>query len=154
MRLNHPNLEPQRRSDLLNPVNLIRWLLTIPSAIFGFYLAFSAGLTLAGWVEEYCNSNSCSGWKVGLLGATLYIGIAIAAVLVVLLPTLLAPTQKVRVAQIFYGIGALAALVMVTFTSDPFMLLTALAVGGLTLRGLGQRFNPKAARQPDPSVPQ
>lgn len=124
-------------------INVVRWLLTLPSAVLGFYVAFTGALALAGMLENFCNGGSCTGWKMSLLGASIYLGIAVAAVLVVLLPTLIAPTHKHRVAQAFYGLGALVAVAMVTFTGDPFMLLTALAVGGITLRWLWRRYAPK-----------
>lgn len=113
-------------------VNALRWLLTLPSAVVGFYLSFQGALALVGLLENLCVGGSCTDWKFGLIGISIYLGITVAAVTVVLLPTLIAPAHKHHTALVFYALGALAALWMVTFTGEPFMLLTALVAGGVT----------------------
>jgi hypothetical protein len=135
-------------------INVVRWLLTLPSAVVGFYLSFQGALALVGLLENFCIGGSCTDWKMSLIGVAIYLGITVAAVVVVLLPTLIAPANKHHAALVFYALGALAAFWMLTFTGDPFMLLTALVAGGVTVRLLWRRYAPKDPQPRDtPALP-
>ncbi|MDX2007959.1 MAG: hypothetical protein SFU83_22180 [Meiothermus sp.] len=121
-------------------LSALRWLLTLPSAVVGFFLSVQGTLALVGLLENLCVGGSCTDWKFLPTGVSIYLGITVAAVAVVLLPTLIAPAHKHHTALVFYALGAVAAFWMVTFTGEPFMLLTALVAGGVTTWRLWLRF--------------
>ncbi len=94
----------------------IRWVLVPPSALFGFYLAFFGSLYLLGLMERFCPeeeiiSETCMAqWYLLAENAMISFGAALAAVFVVLFPSLLAPNYRFRVAVMAYCLGALAAV--------------------------------------------
>jgi len=133
-------------------VNTIRWVFTPISAIFGWYLVFIIALVLFGYVNNLCPpekeiSSFCSlSWINDLSNAMIPIGAGLSAVAVVLLPTLVAPKHKLRVATLFYSVGLLTALWMLfgrdilrflsgdntlPFSSSGFGLLLAPTIAGL-----------------------
>jgi hypothetical protein len=98
------------------PLYLIRWVLVPPSAIFGFYLAFFGSLYLLGFIGKFCPeesiiSETCMArWYLRAENAMFSFGAALAAIFVVLFPSLLAPNYRFKVAVVAYLLGALAAL--------------------------------------------
>ncbi len=106
-----------------------RWLLTVPCAITGFYL----GLAVWGAIR-YLNEHLCphayrvSGmchapWSWYVQQSALGLGAFVCGAMVVLMPTLIAPSHRRRVAIVFYLIG----LTVAVFFWIPGMLLARLA---------------------------
>lgn len=104
----------------MNLVVTLRWFLALLSAPFGFYLALYVGIFADGFAASFCPpervvSGLCTTtWYRWAGDAVVILGAALAAVLVVLLPTLLAPTKRLEVAVTFYSLGAGAAFLMVS----------------------------------------
>jgi len=114
------------------------------SAPFGFYLALLTGLLADGFVAGFCPpaqviSGLCAAaWHLRAGDAIIILSVALAAVLVVFLPTLLAPERRLEVAVTFYLLGAATAFLMVRgggiFDSWPLLpIAAALSTGALTL---------------------
>ncbi len=115
-----------------------RWLLTVPGAIAGFYM----GLALWGVIyhlnerlcpEAYRVSGMCHApWSWHVQQAAFGIGACVCGIMVVLLPTLIAPAYRKRVAAVFYLLGLTSAV----FFPVQGMLLERFAAalgGGITL---------------------
>jgi hypothetical protein len=129
---------------------MLRWLLTLPSAAAGFLLVFWADVSLHDRLQQHCQQlnpydpgpyeSACTGyWQLLSLGV-LSLGVAIAAIGVVLLPTLMAPGHKHWVAALFYCLGAVVALLITVFTKAALFLLVALVAGGITYWLLWRRY--------------
>lgn len=129
---------------------MLRWLLTLPSAAAGFLLVFWADVSLHDRLQQHCQQlnpydpgpyeSACIGqWQWLSLGV-LCVGAGTAAIAVVLLPTLIAPSHKHWVAATFYGLGAFAAMFFTVFTQAALFLLVALMAGGIMLWWLWQRY--------------
>lgn len=89
----------------------LRWLLTVPAAIAGFYIGVIVAL-LAHLVSErlcppeYVVSGTCfAPWSSFVSDAYLALGSLVCGALVVLLPTLIAPSHRSRVALLAYASG-------------------------------------------------
>ena len=128
----------------MNFIRLLRWLLSVASAPLGFYLALFTDLLTDGFLAGFCPSERVvsglctASWYLWAGNATVIFSAAPAAVLVVLLPTLLAPAKRLEVAVTFYILGAAAALFMSVPSGGLPAILTpavsaALSVGALTL---------------------
>jgi hypothetical protein len=128
----------------MNFVSLLRWTLSVVSAPLGFYAALFTGLLADGFLAGFCPSERvvsglCTAtWYLRAGDAIVIFGAVLAAVLVVLLPTLLAPKKRLEVAAVFYTLGAAAALLMSVPTGGLTAILTpavsaALSAGALTL---------------------
>lgn len=146
-------------------VNGIRWVFAPISAILGWFVVLMLGMSLYGFVENSCPadkviSSYCTvDWINNLSNSLIYIGAALSAVVVVLLPTLVAPRYKFRVAVVAYTLGVLTALWLL-LGNDVFRLLrgigsfnfgwsdlgflaTPCIAGAITLFCLGQYFSKK-----------
>lgn len=117
----------------------LRWLLVIPSGVVGFYIAFSAGIliysaTFLRCAHSYVTPAICHNPLFRFADrATIIIGAAIAAILVVILPTLTAPSHRHIVAPVAFVSGA-AAAVSLSYGSNTWPeLLSALLAGGAAL---------------------
>lgn len=97
-------------------MQVLRWLLTVPAAILGWYLGFFAGVLIHYvhvWTcpNEHLVSGACMApWSLFLMSTALGVSAAIAAAGVVLLPTLLAPSHRWLVARIAFACGLLLAM--------------------------------------------
>lgn len=96
----------------------IRWLLTLPMAVVGWYIAIIVGMLLLSVAESFCPpeamvSGACTAsWFPTVSRLVFCLATGLAAALVVLLPTLVAPRGRRRVAWIAFGLGLFAALLM------------------------------------------
>ena len=92
-------------------MRIIRWMLTVPAAVIGWYIGVIAALGLRQLNErlcpfEYIVSGSCHApWSSFVKDVALAVGSLTCGALVVLLPALIAPSCRVRVAQLAYAGG-------------------------------------------------
>lgn len=89
----------------------VRWLLTVPIAVIGWYIGVVAAL-LIHWVNErlcpaeYVVSGMCDApWSSFVSDFALALGASICGSLTVLLPTLIAPSSRGRVALLAFASG-------------------------------------------------
>jgi len=92
-------------------MHTVRWLLTVPIAVLGWYLGLIAAL-LIHWVSErlcpaeYVVSGLCyAPWSSFVSNFSLALGASICGSLTVLLPTLIAPSYRGRVALLAFASG-------------------------------------------------
>lgn len=120
-------------------INVIRWVCVIPAAYLGYYLALIGGMASIVLAESFCPpedvvSGLCTSDYMRLVEKILFaVFPAIAAILVVLLPTLIAPSKKVAVATTCYAVGSIAAIYMCISLEEWVVLGLVLTSGGITL---------------------
>ena len=118
---------------------VIRWICVIPASYLGYYIALIGGLAALTFGESFCPpeaviSGMCTANYMRLVETFLFLVFpGIAAILVVLLPTLTAPTKKTAVAVIFYVLGASVAIYMGTSLREWKTLTFALVCGAATV---------------------
>ncbi len=119
-------------------MNVLRWLCVIPAAYLGYYLALVGGMAALALAESFCPaealvSGMCTAaymrWTEKIL-FVLFPGIA--AILAVLLPTLIAPSKKVAVAFVFFALGSVAATILGVSLEEWVVLGFALFCGAVT----------------------
>lgn len=87
----------------------------MPAALAGWYLALFIGMFLLGFAESLCPpedmvSGAClARWFDPVQTAIIYFSASLAAFLVVLFPTWMAPSHRNRVARSAFSVGALVA---------------------------------------------
>jgi hypothetical protein len=120
-------------------INVIRWLCVIPASYLGYYLALVGGMAALVLAESFCPaeavvSETCTADYMRPVEKTLFIVFpGLSAILVVLLPTLMAPAKKVAVAGLFFVLGSAAAIYMGSLLKEWVVLGIALSSGGITL---------------------
>jgi hypothetical protein len=96
-------------------VRTMRWILAVPAAVAGWYLGVIAALGIRQLGErlcpvEYIVSGTCHApWSSFATDFALVAGSLVCGSLVVLLPALIAPAHRGRVALIAYAAGLAAA---------------------------------------------
>lgn len=96
----------------------IRWFVTVPAAVAGWWLVVVVAIALHGFVSSFCASQDMvSGacvapWFLRFETALLYSSIALSAILVVLIPTVVAPAHRGLVAWVALASGAIVALLI------------------------------------------
>ncbi len=99
-------------------LTIIRWILTPPSAFLGWFIAFIGSINLLSFFDSRCSpelvvSDFCTAkWYLRTENVIVNGGAGLAAVLIVLLPTFIAPAYRSKVALITYGLGTIIALWM------------------------------------------
>lgn len=126
---------------------LLRWLLVVPAMLAGWYLALITGLLLHALAESFCPpmkvvSGVCTAaWFRSVEEILILLTAALAATLVVLLPTLACPGRKRAVAGITFVVGAVTAIAIGYGASSLWIpVATALFTGLLTLRRVRRRY--------------
>ncbi len=120
-------------------INALRWLCVIPASYLGYYLALVGGIAALVVAEIFCPaeavvSEMCTADYMRPVENTLFIVFpGIAAILVVLLPTLMAPAKKVVVASLFFVVGSAAAIYMASALKEWVVLGVTLSSGVITL---------------------
>lgn len=122
----------------------VRWLLLPFVSWLGFYLAINLSILALVSFKTFCGESWAHSLfcRVGshvddALAVTL--GSALAAALVILFPTLLAPSNRFAVASAFYGLGVLATIWLALpvkgfgLPDTPIAALIAVATGALTV---------------------
>ena len=92
-------------------MRILRWLLTVPAAIIGWYIGIVVAL-LAHMISErlcpseYVVSGTCNApWSSFVSDAYLALGSLVCGSLAVLIPTLIAPSHQIKVALFAYVAG-------------------------------------------------
>jgi hypothetical protein len=92
-------------------MHILRWLLTVPAAIVGWYIGVIVALIVHTASErlcplEYVVSGTCiAPWMAFVSDAYLALGSLICGSLAVLLPTLIAPSHRAKIALLAYIAG-------------------------------------------------
>ena len=118
-------------------MTILRWALVVPAAWVAWAVALAIGLALYDFVQSFCPveqmiSGMCvAPWFRYASAAVFCIGAGLAAALILVACTLMAPTHRPRVALVVFVAGALAGLAMAIAASAFLELVTALVVGSL-----------------------
>ena len=129
---------------------ILRWLLIPPAAIAAWYVALMVGIALVGGLYSLCPTTQVvSGmcvvpWYRAATEGLVCFGAGLAAVLVLLTCTLLAPKYKPRVAIVTFVVGAVIAACMGLSLRTYGALAAAIGAGALTLWVLLRRARGKA----------
>ena len=127
-------------------MNIIRWILVIPIGILGWGTALILGMALyelaiyACPKEQLISGMCVAEWFESVITIIMLFSFSIAAVLVVILPTIIAPSHKVTIAIIAYIIGAIFALHCGYSINEWLMAIIALFIGLLSVIFI-YRFN-------------
>ena len=119
-------------------VDVLRWAFVTPGALFGWVIAFMAGYGTEKFLYSLCPigkiiSDSCTAsWYLWLSPNLFPVYTALAAALVISLPMLAAPSHKLRVGWIFYGLGSVAAIGLALSFSPDISIIASLASALLT----------------------
>lgn len=104
-------------------MRIFRWVITIPSAIVGFYIGLTVGYLIHSAGEKACpaekiiSGHCVAPWMRVVTEVAVALGSAIAAFLVVLLPFLVAPAYKLHVAMVAF-IGGLSVAIYFIIAGD------------------------------------
>lgn len=126
----------------------IRWILILPAAIAAWYVALLLGLGLYQALEALCpagqvESGHCvAPWFRPVSDGLVALGAALAAVLVLIACTLLAPTHRRQVAIATFAVGAVIAVFMGTSASAYAAMVSAVVAGAVALAILLRRVAP------------
>jgi len=113
-------------------------MLLLPAAYLGYHLALIGGMVVHALAESFCPpeavvSGLCSAAYFRQVEKVLSIVFpGIAAVLVVLLPSVIAPTRKTAVAAAFLLLGGSVAVYLAAALHEWVALVFALICGGVT----------------------
>lgn len=131
------------RTHVSAMINLLRWIGIVPTVIAGWYLALITGLFLFASLDSLCPpeelvSGMCNAsWYPLASRLLICFGAALSAFLVVLVASLVAPSQRKAVAWVAYAIGAVIAFYMAILASRSsshyLELMTALIAGLLAV---------------------
>ncbi len=119
-------------------INIIRWICVVPASYLGYYIAMIGGLAALMFAESFCPADAvvsgmCTADYMRQIEKILLLVFpGIAAILVVLLPTLAAPAKKVTVAISFFIVGGAAAIYLGATLREWTILAFTLACGGVT----------------------
>jgi hypothetical protein len=122
--------------------NWVRWLLVVPGAWSAWSVALSVGLRAHGALESFCASEQMvSGycvapWFSQLERVVVCAGAGLAAALILLTCTFIAPTHRLRVMVTTFCVGTAGALVMGILAEAYAEPVTAITVGGLVAHWL------------------
>ena len=119
-------------------MRIVRWLLTVPVAAVGWYIGLITALVIHEISERLCPtehlvSGRCHApWSAFATDFALALGSLICGSLVVLLPTLIAPSYRGRVAVLAYTFGLAGSVYWLLHGLWVPVVWAALA-GGITL---------------------
>lgn len=91
---------------------ILRWALVIPSAILAWFVAFFASLETLRYLTISCENSRREFCEWVDIDVFIILGASLAAVLVMLSATIVAPDRKRRTAKITYVIGFAIALIL------------------------------------------
>jgi hypothetical protein len=119
-------------------VSVVRWILVVPAAVVAWYFALLVSALLFGFIVAPCMSSDgpqpyfCeAAWypRQALFHGIYFFGAALAAVLVVAISALVAPSHRTAVAWTAVGMGAAVAIAM-TYRRDLFLVAVFAIVCG------------------------
>ena len=122
-----------------NKIVFIRWLLLIPSAFAGWYLALFVGIILYGVADTFCpkemiSSNVCEApWHEPVINGVIIFGASLSAILVIIFSVLMAPTKKLIIAYVSYTAGFITAVLFALSTSAWGAFTGAVVTGLITV---------------------
>lgn len=120
-------------------INTIRWICVIPASYLGYYIALIGGMLVYMVAESFCPPDAitygiCTSNYMRKIEKIIFVVFpCIAAILVVLLPTLAAATKKAAVALTFFVGGSSVAIYLGASLHEWVALSAALACGGVTM---------------------
>ena len=147
----HPERAPPRPFDGRRAV---RWLLVVPAGLLGWYSGIVAGVLLLTLAESFCPpdqmvSELCSAdWFDLAATVAVNTGVAVAAALVVLLPTLTAPSFRGTVAWTAFTFGAAVAGNLAWLDDAWIEMLVAVTVGFVVLVASLRRWRADGRARP------
>ena len=133
-------------------MNVLRWICVIPASYLGYYIALVSGMAALALVESFCPgeavvSGMCTAEYMRQTERILFVLFpGIAAVLFVLLPTLVAPSMKVAVALAFFTLGSLVATILGISLEEWVVLGFALLCGAVAAWAVYTRQRRVSAR--------
>ena len=128
------------------PMRLLRWLLIIPAAVVAWYaaiilaLVMHAGLDILCPAEQMISSLCVAPWYEAASNAVVCVGAGLAALLIMLACTSLAPAYKKQVAVATFVAGAAVAALMGWNVGAFAPMLAAMVTGALALWVLTRRL--------------
>ena len=130
-----------------NKITILRWLLLVPFAIGGWYVALLIGIMLYAVADLFCPtelmiSGGCqASWYAPVIDGLIIFGAGLSAVFVILFSILMAPANKVTIARVAYVSGFFVALYFAHGTSAWGAFFGAAISGALTLLFLHRHVN-------------
>jgi hypothetical protein len=120
-------------------MKFLRWAMVAPASVLAWYVALVVGFMAASTLDYFCpadqmESGLCMAWWHVYAMDTLVVAFAaIAAFLVVLCATLVAPSHKLQVAWAAFGFGCAFAIYAVSQTSELVAFFAAVLSGLLSV---------------------
>lgn len=127
---------------------LLRWALTFPAAIVGWYGGVAIGLLIHQLGEWSCPavyvvSDACAApWSGIVMEIAVALGSAVAACLIVLLPAVTAPARRSATGLAAFLIGVMLAIHFVIATRAWVPFACAVAAGSIMMWVVIRRFGP------------
>jgi len=127
-------------------MRLVRWILIVPAAVVAWYAAFLLGLVILAGIDALCPAKQAvSGlcvapWYSAASTAVICVGAGLAAVLIMLTCTWLAPSNKQQVAILTFVVGAVVASLMGLSAGAFAPMVASIGAGALVLWGLTRRL--------------
>ena len=121
-------------------MRIFRWLLIVPVAVAAWYAALFLGISLQLGLDALCPpdqvvSGSCTApWHSAASAAAVCAGAGLAAVLILVACTWLAPSHRRQVAIATFSVGAAVAIFMGVSANLLGPLITAIVAGAIVLR--------------------
>jgi len=125
----------------------IRWLLVLPVAIAAWFVSLFIGIVMFVGVEALCRSEVSGGpcaapWSANLQYAVVAFGAGLAATLIMVSCTWLAPTHKRQTAIATFVVGTIVAIYLGNVASDSHIPMVAAIVAGTIVLAILLRRNP------------
>lgn len=132
-------------------MHILRWSLLIPAAVLGWYVGVFVAIAVYEVGDGFCPaaevvSGMCtSPWFAVFSDFSLALGSSVCGALVVLFPTLTAPSGRVRVAWAAYVCGLLASAYFL-FEGIWLPVLAAASAGAVMVWVVQKRCAPRASQ--------
>jgi len=125
----------------------LRWIAVVPSAMLAWCIAFVVSLYALGMAERFLcpadllSSSGCyTPWWSSVEQSAAALGAALAAFLVVLVATFVAPSHRRRVAWYSYAVGAFFAVLIGFWTHFLVEMATTLLAGAVTAAVISRKL--------------
>ncbi len=127
-------------------INIIRWVLLIPSVVVSWFLISAIGIHVYTTIESLCPSDKfisgicyASWWQIAeQIIPMIFIGLS--AIVVVLVSALVAPKSKRTVTLGTYLIGCMFAILIAIDTQEWLWAFSAVILGGITTFFLAKKY--------------
>jgi hypothetical protein len=116
----------------------LRWILVLPSAFFGWWVALVIGIFLYNLADYFCPpdqmiSGMCvADWHESVVNVVMIFCAGLSAVFAILFSISVAPKRKDRVALVIYLGGVAYASYFAVATENWWAFIAAVAVGAIT----------------------